>query len=156
MSGAVRGNPNGPSGSGKSTLMHCLAGLDTVTSGSVSIGDIELAGLSDKKMTALRRDRIGFVFHSFNLVRTLTALENITLPTAIAGRRRSDRRHRDPRPAGGESACWPPCGPVTGPPGRLRCRLSRRPDEIHPHLGWRRGGCGSYRGGVTHTAGSPE
>jgi putative ABC transport system ATP-binding protein len=77
----------GPSGSGKSTLMHCLAGLDTVTSGSVSIGDIELRGLSDKKMTALRRDRIGFVFQSFNLVPTLTALENITLPTAIAGRR---------------------------------------------------------------------
>jgi len=77
----------GPSGSGKSTLMHCLAGLDTVTSGSVSIGDVELRGLSDKRMTALRRDRIGFVFQSFNLVPTLTALENITLPTAIAGRR---------------------------------------------------------------------
>jgi putative ABC transport system ATP-binding protein len=77
----------GPSGSGKSTLMHCLAGLDTVTSGSVAIGDVELRGLSDKKMTALRRDRIGFVFQSFNLVPTLTALENITLPIAIAGRR---------------------------------------------------------------------
>jgi putative ABC transport system ATP-binding protein len=77
----------GPSGSGKSTLMHCLAGLDSVTSGSVSIGDIELRGLSDRKMTALRRDRIGFVFQAFNLVPTLTALENITLPTAIAGRR---------------------------------------------------------------------
>ena len=77
----------GPSGSGKSTLMHCLAGLDSVTSGSVSIGDVELRGLSDRKMTALRRDRIGFVFQAFNLVPTLTALENITLPTAIAGRR---------------------------------------------------------------------
>jgi putative ABC transport system ATP-binding protein len=77
----------GPSGSGKSTLMHCLAGLDTVTSGSVAIGDIELRGLSDKKMTALRRDRIGFVFQSFNLVPTLTAIENITLPMAIAGRK---------------------------------------------------------------------
>jgi putative ABC transport system ATP-binding protein len=77
----------GPSGSGKSTLMHCLAGLDTVTSGSVFVGDVELRGLSDRKMTALRRDRIGFVFQSFNLVPTLTALENITLPTAIAGRR---------------------------------------------------------------------
>jgi putative ABC transport system ATP-binding protein len=76
----------GPSGSGKSTLMHCVAGLDTVTSGSVAIGDVELAGLSDKKLTALRRDRIGFVFQSFNLVPTLTALENITLPIAIAGR----------------------------------------------------------------------
>jgi putative ABC transport system ATP-binding protein len=77
----------GPSGSGKSTLMHCLAGLDSVTSGSVSLGDVELAGLSDKKMTALRRDRIGFVFQSFNLVPTLTALENITLPIDIAGRK---------------------------------------------------------------------
>jgi putative ABC transport system ATP-binding protein len=76
----------GPSGSGKSTLMHCLAGLDTVTSGSVAVGGVELAGLSDKKLTALRRDRIGFVFQSFNLVPTLTALENITLPIAIAGR----------------------------------------------------------------------
>jgi putative ABC transport system ATP-binding protein len=77
----------GPSGSGKSTLMHCLAGLDTVTSGSVAIAGIELAGLSDKKMTALRRDKIGFVFQSFNLVPTLNALENITLPIAIAGRK---------------------------------------------------------------------
>jgi putative ABC transport system ATP-binding protein len=76
----------GPSGSGKSTLMHCLAGLDTITSGSVSIGDVDLRGLSDKKMTALRRDRIGFVFQAFNLVPTLTALENMTLPSAIAGR----------------------------------------------------------------------
>jgi putative ABC transport system ATP-binding protein len=77
----------GPSGSGKSTLMHCLAGLDSVTSGDVWVGDVPLKGLSDKKMTALRRDRIGFVFQSFNLVPTLTALENITLPMAIAGRR---------------------------------------------------------------------
>jgi putative ABC transport system ATP-binding protein len=77
----------GPSGSGKSTLMHCLAGLDTVTSGSVAIGDVELAGLSDKKLTALRRDRVGFVFQAFNLVPTLTAIENITLPIAIAGRK---------------------------------------------------------------------
>ncbi len=77
----------GPSGSGKSTLMHCMAGLDSVTSGSVVVGDTELAGLSDKKMTRLRRDRIGFVFQAFNLVPTLTALENITLPMDIAGRR---------------------------------------------------------------------
>ncbi len=80
----------GPSGSGKSTLMHCIAGLDSVTSGSVSIGDVELAGLSDKKLTALRRDSIGFVFQSFNLVPTLTALENITLPIDIAGREPDD------------------------------------------------------------------
>ena len=78
----------GPSGSGKSTLMHCLAGLDTASSGSVRIGDTELTGLSDKRMTQLRRDRIGFVFQAFNLVPTLTALENITLPMDIAGRRR--------------------------------------------------------------------
>jgi putative ABC transport system ATP-binding protein len=77
----------GPSGSGKSTLMHCLAGLVSVSSGSVAVGDVELAGLSDRKLTALRRDRIGFVFQSFNLVPTLTALENITLPIEIAGRR---------------------------------------------------------------------
>ncbi len=76
----------GPSGSGKSTLMHCMAGLDSATSGSVTIGDAELAGLSDNKMTALRRDRIGFVFQSFNLVPTLTALENITLPMDLAGK----------------------------------------------------------------------
>jgi putative ABC transport system ATP-binding protein len=77
----------GPSGSGKSTLMHCLAGLDSVTSGSVRIADVELTTLSDKKMTQLRRDRIGFVFQSFNLVPTLTALENITLPMDIAGKK---------------------------------------------------------------------
>ncbi len=77
----------GPSGSGKSTLMHCLAGLDQVTSGSVRIGDVELNGLSDKAMTRLRRDRLGFVFQSFNLVPTLTAIENIRLPLDIAGRR---------------------------------------------------------------------
>jgi putative ABC transport system ATP-binding protein len=76
----------GPSGSGKSTLMHCLAGLDSVTSGSVEIGGVELAALSDKRMTALRRDRIGFVFQAFNLIPTLTALENIVLPASIAGR----------------------------------------------------------------------
>jgi putative ABC transport system ATP-binding protein len=77
----------GPSGSGKSTLMHCLAGLDNVTSGTVRIGDVELTSLSDKKMTQIRRDRIGFVFQSFNLVPTLTAIENITLPMDIAGKK---------------------------------------------------------------------
>jgi putative ABC transport system ATP-binding protein len=77
----------GPSGSGKSTLMHCLAGLDNATSGTVAIGATDLTGLSDKKMTKLRRDRIGFVFQAYNLVPTLTAIENITLPLDIAGRR---------------------------------------------------------------------
>ncbi|WP_067667574.1 ABC transporter ATP-binding protein [Nocardia miyunensis] len=84
----------GPSGSGKSTLMHCLAGLDGATSGAVHIGGTDLTGLSDKEMTALRRDRIGFVFQAFNLVPTLTALENITLPLDIAGRR-ADREWLD-------------------------------------------------------------
>ncbi|MBM4729014.1 ABC transporter ATP-binding protein [Prescottella equi] len=77
----------GPSGSGKSTLMHCLAGLDAASSGAVLIGATDLTTLSDKQMTQLRRDRIGFVFQAFNLVPTLTALENITLPLDIAGRR---------------------------------------------------------------------
>jgi len=77
----------GPSGSGKSTLMHCLAALDSVTSGDITIGETPLNGLSDKSLTALRRDRIGFVFQSFNLVPTLSAHENIVLPLAIAGRK---------------------------------------------------------------------
>ncbi|MFF1797538.1 ABC transporter ATP-binding protein [Kitasatospora sp. NPDC058263] len=77
----------GPSGSGKSTLMHCMAGLDAVTAGSARIGDTELSGLTDRQLTRLRRDSVGFVFQAFNLLPTLTALENITLPMAIAGRR---------------------------------------------------------------------
>ncbi|OIV38844.1 peptide ABC transporter ATP-binding protein [Mangrovactinospora gilvigrisea] len=77
----------GPSGSGKSTLMHCMAGLDAITSGSATIGDVELSRLKDKHLTRLRRDRIGFVFQSFNLVPTLTAIENITLTMDIAGRK---------------------------------------------------------------------
>jgi putative ABC transport system ATP-binding protein len=75
----------GPSGSGKSTLMHCLAGLDSLTSGQVFIGDVELSRLTDKELTILRRSRIGFVFQSFNLVPTLTAEENITLPLTLSG-----------------------------------------------------------------------
>ncbi|MEU3979718.1 ABC transporter ATP-binding protein [Streptomyces sp. NPDC026672] len=77
----------GPSGSGKSTLMHCVAGLDTFTSGSVRIGDTELGSLKDKQLTKLRRDKIGFIFQAYNLLPTLTALENITLPMDIAGRK---------------------------------------------------------------------
>ena len=77
----------GPSGSGKSTLMHCCAALDTATSGSVYVGETELSGLGDKELTRLRRDEIGFVFQSFNLVPTLTAEENILLPLSIAGRK---------------------------------------------------------------------
>jgi putative ABC transport system ATP-binding protein len=77
----------GPSGSGKSTLMHCVAGLDTLTSGQVRVGGVELTRLDDKRLTLLRRDRIGFVFQAYNLVPTLTALENITLPATLAGRK---------------------------------------------------------------------
>jgi putative ABC transport system ATP-binding protein len=77
----------GPSGSGKSTLMHCLAGLDTPTSGSVRIGTAELSGLSDRALTVLRRSHVGFVFQSFNLLPALTAEQNIRLPLDLSGRR---------------------------------------------------------------------
>jgi putative ABC transport system ATP-binding protein len=75
----------GPSGSGKSTLMHCMAALDAPTSGRIVVDGVELSGLKDKDLTRLRRDRLGFVFQSFNLVPTLSAKENITLPLDIAG-----------------------------------------------------------------------
>jgi putative ABC transport system ATP-binding protein len=103
----------GPSGSGKSTLLHCLAGLDTVTSGSVRIGDVDLADLSDKELTFLRRDSIGFVFQSFNLIPTLNALENITLPMSLA-RRKPDQAWLDH---------------VIDTVG-LRTRLAHRPSEL--------------------------
>jgi len=76
----------GPSGSGKSTLLHCMAGLDAPTSGQVFIGEVDLTTLSEKALTQVRRDSVGFVFQAFNLVPTLTARENITLPLDIAGR----------------------------------------------------------------------
>ena len=91
----------GPSGSGKSTLMHCMAGLDTVTSGQVIIGDTDLTTLSERDLTLLRRDHVGFVFQAYNLVPTLTAIENITLPMDLAG-------------AKGDTA-W--IDEVVGPPG---------------------------------------
>jgi len=103
----------GPSGSGKSTLMHCMAGLDTPTSGSAWLGTTDLASLKDKELTKTRRDRLGFIFQSFNLVPTLTAEENITLPTDIAGRK-VDRTWFDE---------------VTGRLG-LTDRLSHRPAEL--------------------------
>jgi putative ABC transport system ATP-binding protein len=103
----------GPSGSGKSTLMHCVAGLDDVTSGQVFIGDVELSKLSDKELTLLRRERVGFVFQSFNLIPTLTALENITLPLALAGR--------------DADAAW--LDTVVDTVG-LRDRLAHRPSEL--------------------------
>ncbi len=77
----------GPSGSGKSTLLHCLAGLDEPTSGSIWLGDTEITALNDKDLTLLRRDRVGFIFQAFNLLPTLTAAQNITLPLDIAGRK---------------------------------------------------------------------
>jgi len=77
----------GPSGSGKSTLLHCAAALDSASAGEVFLGDVELTGLKDKALTQLRRDRIGFIFQSLNLVPTLSAQENILLPLAIAGRK---------------------------------------------------------------------
>jgi len=103
----------GASGSGKSTLLHCMAGLDVPTSGKVLIGDTDLTTLSDRDLTKLRRDRIGFVFQAFNLVPTLTAQENILLPSAIAGRR--------PDPA------W--FDEVVDTVG-LRDRLGHRPSEL--------------------------
>ncbi|HEV7195125.1 MAG TPA: ABC transporter ATP-binding protein [Pedococcus sp.] len=103
----------GPSGSGKSTLMHCTAGLDSVTSGTVFIGDVDLTGLRDKALTTLRRDRVGFVFQSFNLVPTLNARENILLPLAIAG--------REP-----ESEWFDTVIDTVG----LRDRLTHRPSEL--------------------------
>jgi putative ABC transport system ATP-binding protein len=103
----------GPSGSGKSTLMHCLAGLDTLSSGAVAIGSTDLSKLNDRQLTQLRRDHVGFIFQAFNLVPTLTALENITLPSALAGRK-PDRAWLDH---------------VVDTVG-LRSRLSHRPSEL--------------------------
>jgi putative ABC transport system ATP-binding protein len=102
-----------PSGSGKSTLLYCLAGLERVTSGRVLIGDVDLSTLGDTRLTRLRRDRLGFIFQSFNLVPTLTAMENITLPLDIA------HRHAD--------RDW--LGRVLDTVG-LGSRLSHRPSEL--------------------------
>jgi putative ABC transport system ATP-binding protein len=103
----------GPSGSGKSTLLHCLAGLDDLTSGQVFLGHVELGALSEKQLTLVRRDHIGFVFQSYNLIPTLDALENITLPMALAGRR-PDRAWLD----------------LVIDTVRLRDRLGHRPSEL--------------------------
>ena len=103
----------GPSGSGKSTLMHCVAGLDSLTDGQVFIGGTDLTTLSDKDLTQVRRDQVGFVFQSFNLIPTLNALENITLPLDLAGRK--------------AEAGW--VGEVVGIVG-LGDRLTHRPSEL--------------------------
>ena len=103
----------GPSGSGKSTLLHCLAGLDRLTSGKVFIGDLDLSEMHEKELTRVRRDRLGFIFQTFNLIPTLTALENITLPMALAG--------RDPDQAWLDNVI-----DIVG----LRSRLKHRPSEL--------------------------
>jgi putative ABC transport system ATP-binding protein len=103
----------GPSGSGKSTLLHCLAGLDTLSSGSIAIGDTILGTLRERQLTRLRRDRIGFIFQAFNLLPTLTAAENITLPLALAGRKP-------------DQAWFDTVVDVVG----LRDRLTHRPAEL--------------------------
>jgi len=103
----------GPSGSGKSTLMHCVAGLDTLTSGRVLIGDVDLSTLNERQLTQLRRDKVGFIFQAYNLVPTLNALENITLPLDLAGRK-PDRAWLDN---------------VIDTVG-LRSRLKHRPSEL--------------------------
>ncbi len=84
----------GPSGSGKSTLLHCLAGLDRVTSGHIYLGEIEISGSTEKQLTLIRRDRIGFVFQAYNLIPTLSAEENITLPLALAGKKPDEEWYR--------------------------------------------------------------
>jgi putative ABC transport system ATP-binding protein len=77
----------GPSGSGKSTLLHCMAGLDRLTRGQIFLGDVEISRASEKELTLIRRDRLGFIFQSYNLIPTLNALENMTLPMSLAGRK---------------------------------------------------------------------
>ncbi len=103
----------GPSGSGKSTLMHCLAGLDEATDGAVFIGDVDITKLDDKKLTRLRRDAVGFIFQAYNLLPTLSAIENITLPMDIAGRK-PDQQWLD----------------TVIDTVRLRDRLKHRPTEL--------------------------
>ncbi len=103
----------GPSGSGKSTLLQCLAGLDQLTSGQVFLGDLDITNLHEKALTRVRRDRIGFIFQSFNLIPTLTALENITLPEKLAG--------KDADPAWLDQVIE-----IVG----LRSRLRHRPSEL--------------------------
>ena len=103
----------GPSGSGKSTLLHCLAGLDRVTSGEIFLGDTQVSGLSEKKLTLLRRDHVGFVFQAYNLVPTLNARENIELPISLAGNK-PDRAWFD----------------EVIDTVRLRDRLTHRPSEL--------------------------
>jgi putative ABC transport system ATP-binding protein len=103
----------GPSGSGKSTLLHCIAGLDRLTSGQVFLGDVDISALSEKELTQVRRDKIGFVFQAYNLIPTLNAQENITLPSALAGRKPDEEWFNQVIDA-----------------VRLRDRLTHRPAEL--------------------------
>lgn len=103
----------GPSGSGKSTLLHCIAGLDRLTSGQVFIGETEISALNERQLTDVRRDRLGFVFQAYNLVPTLTAYENITLPASLAKRTADDEWVRKVIAAVG-----------------LEARLTHRPTEL--------------------------
>ena len=133
----------GPSGSGKSTLLHMLAGLDRPTSGEVYLGDTEITSLNDKALTLLRRDRIGFIFQSFNLLPTMTAAENIVLPMRIAGRKPDEHwvasivetvgltdrlGHRPSELSGGQQQRVAAARALASRPAdRLRGRADRRP-----------------------------
>jgi len=103
----------GPSGSGKSTLLHCMAGLDRLTSGQIFLGDVDISRASEKELTLIRRDKIGFIFQSYNLIPTLNALENMTLPMSLAGSK--------PDPAWLETIVQTV---------RLQDRLTHRPAEL--------------------------
>ena len=151
----------GPSGSGKSTLLHCLAGLDTLTAGRALVGDVELGGLSDRQLTLLRRDRIGFVFQAFNLVPTLSARDNITLPMTLAGTApdpglaghgdRADRADRPARAPPGRALRRPVKGdgevgggsrwPGRWPAGRRSSSPTSRPETSTPAAGTRCWSC---------------
>ena len=111
----------GPSGSGKSTFLHVAAGLDRPTSGTVALGDTELAGLSERRLTILRRERIGFIFQAFNLMPSLTVTQNIGLPLRLDGRRPRRSEVRDGRGAGRAGpAPAPPSRPALGRPAAAR------------------------------------
>jgi len=103
----------GPSGSGKSTLLHCLAGLDRLTAGDIYLGDVLISSMGEKQLTVIRRDKLGFIFQSYNLIPTLDALENMTLPMSLAGRK--------------PDSAW--LDTVVDTVG-LRDRLSHRPSEL--------------------------
>ena len=121
----------GPSGSGKSTLLHCIAGLDTLTSGQVFLGDVDLSSLNEKKLTQVRRDRIGFIFQTYNLIPTLTAMENITLPMALAGRDGGNKEWVD-RIVDTVEPALPAAPPAVGAVRRSAAARRRRPRAREP------------------------